>query len=71
LNRPVLGDGITQAVREWHHRIRKTLPRDIAGDLSGMAQELAASKADAHRWLKRPEYEAPAPPPGGHHARGC
>ena len=36
----------------------KDVARDIARDLSGMAGELAALKADAHQWLKGPEYEA-------------
>ena len=30
--------------------------RDTARDLSGMAGELAAPKADAHHWLTTPEY---------------
>jgi hypothetical protein len=30
--------------------------RDTARDLSGMAGELAALKADAHHWLEGPEY---------------
>jgi len=36
----------------------KGVARDIARDLSGMAGELAALKADAHQWLVGPEYEA-------------
>ncbi|HZH02771.1 MAG TPA: hypothetical protein VEY30_03235 [Myxococcaceae bacterium] len=36
----------------------KDVARDIARDLSGMAGELAALKADANQWLVEPEYEA-------------
>jgi hypothetical protein len=31
-------------------------PRDTARDLSGLAGELAALKADARHWLTSPEY---------------
>ena len=34
----------------------KDVARDTARDLSGMAGELAALKADAHHWLTGPEY---------------
>ena len=34
----------------------KDVTRDIARDLSGMAGELAALKADARHWLTSPEY---------------
>ena len=37
----------------------KDVARGIARDLSGMAGELAALKADAHQWLEGPEYETP------------
>jgi hypothetical protein len=36
----------------------KDVTRDTARDLSGMAGELAALKADAHHWLTDPEYAA-------------
>ena len=36
----------------------KDVAREVARDLSGMAGELAALKADTHRWLEGPEYEA-------------
>jgi len=36
----------------------KDVNRDTARDLSGMAGELAALKADAHHWLTGPEYAA-------------
>jgi hypothetical protein len=36
----------------------KDVTRDVARDLSGMAGELAALKADAYRWLTSPEYAA-------------
>ena len=39
-------------------RDQKDVARDVARDLSGMVGELAALKADAHRWLEGPEYEA-------------
>jgi hypothetical protein len=35
----------------------KYVARDTARDLSGMAGELAAWKADATHWLTEPEYE--------------
>jgi hypothetical protein len=34
----------------------KDVTRDTARDLSGMAGELAALKADAYQWLTSPEY---------------
>ena len=34
----------------------KDVARDTASDLSGLAGELAALKADTHHWLTRPEY---------------
>jgi hypothetical protein len=34
----------------------KDVTRDTARDLSGMAGELAALKADARHWLTSPEY---------------
>jgi hypothetical protein len=34
----------------------KDVTRDTARDLSGMAGELAALKADARHWLTDPEY---------------
>jgi hypothetical protein len=34
----------------------KDVTRDLARDLSGMAGELAALKADARHWLTDPEY---------------
>ena len=34
----------------------KDVTRDTARDLSGMAGELAALKADARQWLTSPEY---------------
>jgi hypothetical protein len=34
----------------------KDVTRDAARDLSGMAGELAALKADARHWLTGPEY---------------
>jgi hypothetical protein len=34
----------------------KDVTRDITRDLSGMAGELAALKADARHWLTDPEY---------------
>jgi hypothetical protein len=34
----------------------KGVTRDLARDLSGMAGELAALKADARYWLTDPEY---------------
>jgi hypothetical protein len=34
----------------------KDVARDTARDLSGLAGELAALKADAHHWLTSPEY---------------
>jgi hypothetical protein len=34
----------------------KNVTRDTARDLSGMAGELAALKADARYWLTSPEY---------------
>jgi hypothetical protein len=36
----------------------KDVARDTARDLSGLVGELAALKADAHRWLTDPEYAA-------------
>jgi hypothetical protein len=36
----------------------KEVTRDTARDLSGMAGELAALKADAYHWLTGPEYAA-------------
>jgi hypothetical protein len=36
----------------------KDVARDTARDLSGLARELAALKADAHHWLTDPEYAA-------------
>src|SRR5215208_1460210 len=36
----------------------KDVTRDTARDLSGLAGELAALKADAHHWLTDPEYAA-------------
>jgi len=36
----------------------KDVARDTARDLSGLAGELAALKADAHHWLEGPEYGA-------------
>ena len=36
----------------------KDVTRDTARDLSGMAGELAALKADAYHWLTGPEYAA-------------
>ena len=36
----------------------KDVTRDTARDLSGLAGELAALKADAHHWLTDPEYTA-------------
>jgi hypothetical protein len=36
----------------------KDVIRVVARDLSGIVGELAALKADAHRWLEGPEYEA-------------
>jgi len=36
----------------------KDVTRDTARDLSGLAGELAALKADAHHWLTGPEYAA-------------
>lgn len=36
----------------------KDVTWDTARDLSGMAGELAALKADAHHWLEGPEYAA-------------
>jgi hypothetical protein len=36
----------------------KDVARDLARDLSGMAGELAALKADARHWLTDPEYAA-------------
>jgi len=36
----------------------KDIARDTARDLSGLAGELAALKADAHHWLTNPEYAA-------------
>jgi hypothetical protein len=36
----------------------KDVTRDTACDLSGLAGELAALKADAHHWLTDPEYAA-------------
>jgi hypothetical protein len=36
----------------------KDVARDTARDLSGLAGELAALKADAHHWLTDPEYAA-------------
>jgi hypothetical protein len=36
----------------------KDVTRDIARDLSGLAGELAAPKADATHWLTNPEYAA-------------
>jgi hypothetical protein len=47
----------------------KDVTKDIARDLSGMAGELAALKADTHQWLEGPEYEAAAP--SGDRARSC
>src|SRR5215204_2791628 len=55
----------------------KDVTRDTARDLSGLAGELAALKADAHHWLTRPEYAAlrcnPKVPPRGcaRCGRGC
>jgi hypothetical protein len=34
----------------------KDVTKDIARDLTGMAGELAALKADARQWLTSPEY---------------
>jgi len=34
----------------------KDVTRDLARDLSGMAGELAALKADTRHWLTDPEY---------------
>jgi hypothetical protein len=34
----------------------KDVARDTVRDLSGLAGELAALKADAHHWLEGPEY---------------
>jgi hypothetical protein len=34
----------------------KDVTRDIACDLSAVVGELASLKADAHHWLKEPEY---------------
>jgi hypothetical protein len=34
----------------------KDVTRDMAHDLSGLAEELAALKADARHWLADPEY---------------
>jgi hypothetical protein len=34
----------------------KDVTRDLARDLSGMAGELAALKADARQWLTDPKY---------------
>jgi hypothetical protein len=34
----------------------KDVTRDTARDLSGLAGEVAALKADAHHWLTGPEY---------------
>jgi hypothetical protein len=36
----------------------KDVARDLARDLSGLAGELAALKADAYHWLTGPEYVA-------------
>jgi hypothetical protein len=36
----------------------KDVTRDAARDLSSLAGELAALKADAHHWLTDPEYAA-------------
>ena len=36
----------------------KDVTRDIARDLTGLAGELAALKADAQHWLIGPEYAA-------------
>jgi len=36
----------------------KDVTRDTARDLSGLAGELAALKADAHHWLTGPKYAA-------------
>ncbi len=36
----------------------KDVARDVARDLSGMAGEMAALKADARHWLTAPEYAA-------------
>jgi hypothetical protein len=36
----------------------KDVTRDTARDLSGLAGEFAALKADAHRWLTGAEYAA-------------
>jgi len=36
----------------------KDVTRDIGRDLSGLAGELAALKADATHWLTNPEYAA-------------
>ena len=36
----------------------KDVSRDTARDLSGLARELAALKADARHWLTGPEYAA-------------
>ena len=36
----------------------KDVARDTARDLSGLAGELAALKADAYHWLTGPEYAA-------------
>jgi hypothetical protein len=36
----------------------KDVSRETARDLSGLAGELAALKADAHHWLTAPEYAA-------------
>jgi hypothetical protein len=35
----------------------KDVARDTARDLSGMAGELTALKADAHHWLTGPDYD--------------
>ena len=37
----------------------KDVTRDTARDLTGMAGELAALKADAHHWLTGVEYAVP------------
>jgi len=36
----------------------KDVTRDVARDLSGMAGELAALKADSYQWLTHSEYAA-------------
>jgi hypothetical protein len=36
----------------------KDVARDMARDLSGLAGELAALKADAHHWITSAEYAA-------------